>query len=52
MILELDDGELSLMDRVFFNNNIIENIDSGVSWGTHGSVKIWKQNGEVVEVNS
>ena len=49
MILELDDGEISLMDSFYLNNKIIENIDSGVSWGTHRFVKIWKQNGEVVE---
>jgi hypothetical protein len=37
------------MDSFYLNNKIIENIDSGVSWGTHRFVKIWKQNGEVVE---
>jgi len=26
-------------------------IDSGVSWGTHRFVKIWKQNGEVYDFN-
>ena len=51
MILELDDGEISLMDSFYFNNKNIENIDSGVSQGTHRLVKIWKQNGEVIEVN-
>lgn len=49
MILELDDGEISLMDSFYFNNKNIENIDSGVSRGTHRLVKIWKQNGEVFE---
>ena len=49
MILELDDGEISLMDSFYLNNKIIENIDSGVSCGTHRFVKIWKQNGEVIE---
>ena len=51
MILELDDGEISLMDSFYFNNKNIENIDSGVSQGTHRFVKIWKQNGEVFEFN-
>ena len=51
MILELDDGEISLMDSFYFNNKVIENIDSGVSWGTHRFVKIWKQNGEVYDFN-
>ena len=49
MILELDDGEISLMDSFYFNSKNIENIDSGVSRGTHRFVKIWKQNGEVFE---
>tara|TARA_B110000503_G_scaffold119531_1_gene181402 strand:- start:40 stop:294 length:255 start_codon:yes stop_codon:yes gene_type:complete len=35
----------------YFDNKIIENIDSGVSWGTHRFVKIWKQNGEAFEFN-
>lgn len=48
-ILELDDGEISLMDSFYFNSKNIENIDSGVSRGTHRFVKIWKQNGEVFE---
>ena len=51
MILELDDGEISLMDSFYFNNKVIENIDSGVSWGTYRFVKIWKQNGEVYDFN-
>jgi hypothetical protein len=51
MILELDDGEISLMDSFYFNKKNIENIDSGVSRGTHRFVNIWKQNGEVFEFN-
>ncbi len=48
-ILELDDGEISLMDSLYYNNQRLEKIDSGVSWGTHRLVKIWKDNGEVFE---
>jgi hypothetical protein len=48
-ILELDDGEISLMDNFYYNNKKLENIDSGESWGTNRLVKIWKDNGEVFE---
>ena len=48
-ILELDDGEISLMDNFYYNNKKLENIDSGESWGTNRLVKIWKENGEVFE---
>lgn len=48
-ILELDDGEISLMDNFYYNNRKLENIDSGASWGTYRLVKIWKENGEVYE---
>ena len=48
-ILELDDGEISLMDNFYYNNKKLENIDSGESWGTNRLVKIWKKNGEVFE---
>ncbi|MDG1725093.1 MAG: hypothetical protein P8I11_05335 [Bacteroidia bacterium] len=50
MILELEDGEISLMDSFYYNNKSIENIDSGISRGTHRFVKIWKQNGEAFEL--
>ena len=49
LILELDDGEISLMDNFYYNNKKLENIDSGESWGTNRLVKIWKENGEVFE---
>ena len=48
-ILELDDGEISLMDNFYFNNKKLNSIDSGESWGANRLVKIWKQNGEVFE---
>ena len=48
-ILELDDGEISLMANFYYNNKKLENIDSGESWGTNRLVKIWKENGEVFE---
>ena len=48
-ILELDDGEISLMDNFYYKNKKLENIDSGESWGTNRLVKIWKKNGEVYE---
>lgn len=49
IILELEDGEISLMDSFYYNNKSTENIDSGISRGIHRFVKIWKQNGEVFE---
>ena len=49
MILELDDGEISLMNNFYFNNKNLENIDFGESWGSNRLVKIWKKNGEVYE---
>ena len=49
LILEFDDGEISLMDNLYYNNKKLENIDSGESWGTHRLVRIWKENGETFE---
>ena len=40
--LELDDGDLTLMEDFFFNNQKLEVYDNGSSWGSHRSVKIWK----------
>jgi len=49
LILELDDGEISLMDNLYYNNKKLENIDSGESWGANRLVRIWKGNGETFE---
>lgn len=49
MILELNDGEISLMDNLYYNNKKLENIDSGESWGANRWVRIWKENGETFE---
>tara|TARA_B100002019_G_scaffold182367_1_gene157396 strand:- start:948 stop:1502 length:555 start_codon:yes stop_codon:yes gene_type:complete len=51
MTLELDDGEITLMNYLYYNNKKLENTDFGTSWGSHRFVKIWKQNGDVVEIN-
>ena len=47
--LELDDGDLTLMEDFFFNNQKLEVYDNGSSWGSHRSVKIWKKSGEIFE---
>lgn len=49
LTLELDDGEISLMDNVYYNNEKLESIDYGESWGTARLVKLWKENGGVFE---
>ena len=51
MTLELDDGEITLMNYLYYNNKKLENTDFGTSWGSYRFVKIWKQNGDVVEIN-
>jgi len=48
-ILELDDGEITLMDNLYYKNKKLEITDSGGSRGVYKSVKIWKQNGDVFE---
>ena len=45
--LELDDGDVYLLDGLYINNNKIEISDYGNSLGGNRVVKIWKQNGEV-----
>ena len=51
MILELDDGEITLMNNLYYNNKKLENTDFGTSRGSYRFVKIWKQDGDVVEIN-
>ena len=51
MILELDDGEITLMNNLYYNNKKLENTDFGTSQGSYRFVKIWKQDGDVVEIN-
>ena len=51
MILELDDGEITLMNNLYYNNKKLENTDFGTSRGSYRFVKIWKQDGDVVDIN-
>ena len=37
------------MNNFYYDNEKLENIDFGASWGTNRLVKIWKENGEVYE---
>ena len=48
-ILELDDGEITLMDNLYYKKKKLEIVDSGNSRGSYKFVKIWKQNGNVFE---
>jgi len=49
-ILELDDGDITLMDNLYYKNKKLEITDSGGSRGVYKSVKIWKQNGDVFKI--
>ena len=46
-----DDGEITLMNNLYYNNKKLENTDFGTSQGSYRFVKIWKQDGGVVEIN-
>ena len=51
IVFLLDDDEITLMDDFYFNKTKFENTDMVESRGKNGFIKIWKQNGEVFEVN-
>ena len=41
--LELDDGDLTLMEDFFFNNQKLEVYDNGSSWGSHRQLRSEKK---------
>ena len=47
--LELDDGDVTLLDDFYFNDNKLDISDHGSSFGSYRMVKIWKQDGEIFE---
>ena len=47
--LELDDGDVTLMEDFFLSNKKLEACDHGNSWGSYRLVKIWKKSGEIFE---
>ena len=50
IVFDLDDDEITLMNELYFKKIKLRNIDIGDSRGKNGFVKIWKKNGEVLQI--
>lgn len=50
IVLELDDGEISLINNLYFKNKRIINTDFDESWGLNRFVKVWKRNGNIINL--
>lgn len=48
--IELDDGDISLLDDLHYNTKKLECIDFGESSGRNGILKIWKKSGEIFKI--
>lgn len=50
IVFDFDDDEITLMDELYLKKTKLKNIDMGDSRGENGFVKIWKKNGEVLQI--